>query len=95
MAERATRRDRLIASAPIVCGQVVVLPIGRLVLEGRPGRTHAWLTASLEPLAVLVGEAGTIRVLALDPALPLAPEDLRPHLGALQAALSPAAPASP
>jgi hypothetical protein len=61
--------------------------VGRLLLEGAHGRAHAWLSARMDPLAVIVRDAGGVRVIAIDAAAALSIDALRERLPELDAAL--------
>jgi hypothetical protein len=61
MPERKTRTDTLHAGTPFTVGSVTLLPIERVVVHSETGRTGVWFSATKEPYALVVRDAGGIR----------------------------------
>lgn len=55
--------DRLLACEPIRIGSVTLLPIERVTLRTQATATHALLTASKQPVALVVRDSCGIRAI--------------------------------
>lgn len=68
MPERIFRTGALRAGMTVTLGSVILLPIERVVLRSDRGNTGAWISASMEPYALIVRDAGGIRSINIDAA---------------------------
>jgi hypothetical protein len=62
MPERRTHTDTLRAGAPLTVGAVSLLPIERVVLYTETWPAHVWVSAAKAPYALIVRDAGGLRV---------------------------------
>ncbi len=88
MPDRASRIDMLRAATPVRIGPVSLLPIERVMLDaGRCAPAPmAWVSAALEPYAVIVRDALGIRVIDVG-AGAVSLEQLRERIPGLDAML--------
>jgi uncharacterized spore protein YtfJ len=66
MRERADGRETLRAGPPLRVGGVTLLPIERVVVRPHRAAQGGWVTAALEPYALVVRDAGGVRVVEID-----------------------------
>ncbi len=89
MPERNEHTEMLVAGAAVSVGVVTVLPIERVVLRARRGDGRCWFAATKEPYALVLRDAGDIRVFDAG-AIPIPIDSLRelfPKLDAVLAAM--------
>jgi hypothetical protein len=86
MAEPVHRAESVRAGAPLRAGAVTLLPVERTVVHAVRVARGAWLSATREPYALVVREAGGLRVVAAGPA-PVSLEELRERIPGLEALL--------
>lgn len=65
MPDRASRMDTLRAETPVRIGPVSLLPIERVLLDAGRCALVAWVSAALEPYALIVRDALGIHVIAV------------------------------
>jgi hypothetical protein len=105
VAERGgLHRERVVAGAPIVLGPVSIVAVERRVLACGWRNGRGWLSASREPVALIVRDAaGGMHAIGIGTAATPSLDEWRARLPGLDAAftttgsppVSPAAPASP
>ena len=78
MPDKTPAADRLLACEPIHVGDVTLRPIERVKLQSQTAAAHAWLTASKEPVALVVCDANSIRTIVISTALSI--EQLREQI---------------
>ncbi len=88
MPERTGRIGRLRAAMPLRVGSSTLLPIERVVVHSDRGARGAWVYATVEPYALIVRDAGGIRVIDIG-AIGVSLEDLRERIPGLDALLAP------
>lgn len=89
MPERSRRIDAVRAATPIHVGPVTLLPIEHVVMRAGGDERAAWVLAAMEPHALVVCEAGSVRVIGID-ATAASLEQLRERIPGLDALLAPA-----
>jgi len=77
------------AATPICVGAVTLLPIEQVVVRAGGDERAAWVLAAVEPHALVVREAGRVRVIGID-ATASSLEQLRETIPGLDALLAPA-----
>ncbi len=87
MPERPGRIDRVRAAMPLRVGSLTLLPIERVVVHSGRGARGAWASASVEPYALVVRDAGGIRLVDIG-AVAVSLEDLRERIPGLDALLA-------
>ena len=87
MPKRNEHTEILVAGAAVSVGAVTVLPIERVVLRSRRGDGRWWFAAVKEPYALVLRDAGGIRVFDTD-AIPIPIDSLRELFPRLDAALA-------
>ena len=87
MPERNTRTETWRASTPVTVGSVTLLPIERVVLHADRGNTRLWFSATKEPYALVVRDAGGIRAVDTN-AMAISLEVLREKLPEFDALLA-------
>ena len=63
MPERTSHTEAVRAGTPLRVGSVTLLPIERVVVHSGVGALGAWFSAAKEPYALVVRDAGGVRVL--------------------------------
>ena len=87
MPERTGPIDRVRAAAPLRVGSLTLLAIERVVVHSGKGARGAWAFAAVEPYALIVRDAGGIRLVDIGaPAVSL--EDLSERIPGLDALLA-------
>ena len=89
MPERTGQFDTLRAATPLRVGSATLLPIERVVVHSERSARGVWVSAAMEPYALIVRDAGGIRVIAVE-ALAVSLEELcekTPELDALLASV--------
>lgn len=87
MPERAPRIETVRAAIPLRVGDATVLTIERVVVRSSRMARGAWVTAAVEPQAVVVRDAAGVRLVELDgEAMSL--EQLRERIPGLDALLA-------
>ncbi len=66
MPERARRTETVRPGSPLRIGDVLLLPIERVVVRAGRAGVGVWVTADVEPHAVVVRDADGVRAVALD-----------------------------
>ena len=87
MLECSTHADTLRAGPLLRFGNLVMLPIERVVLNSYRDGTHAWISAVLEPHAMIVREAGGTRAIGTG-AVATSLEDLQERVPGLDGLLA-------
>ncbi len=80
-------RDALRAATPLRAGAALVLPIERVALRAERGASWLWGSAVVEPFALVVRDAGAVRVVGVG-ATAVSLERLREAIPALDALLA-------
>ena len=75
------RIETVTAGTPLRIGRVILLPIERLVVRSGSFTTHAWLSVSKEPYALVVRDSDEIRAVAIGATVSL--EELRKKIPGL------------
>ncbi len=88
MPERTGRMDALRAAMPLRVGSSTLLPIERVAVHSGRGAWGAWVSAVVEPYALIVRDSGGIRVIDID-GIAVSLEDLRERIPGLDALLAP------
>ena len=87
MPERITHNETVRAGTPITVGSVTLLPIERVVVHSEQNNMRAWFSATKDPYALVVRDAGGIRAVDTDAtAVPL--EELRKKIPELDGLLA-------
>lgn len=86
MPERTSHTETVRAGTPLRVGSVTLLPIERVVVHSGMGALGAWFTAAKEPYALVVRDAGGIRILGIG-ATVVSLEALREGIPGLDAVL--------
>jgi hypothetical protein len=86
MGDRAGLTEEVRAATAVRVGSVTLLPIERVVLHAERAGHVAWVTAAVEPLALVVRDAGGVRVVDVGAPAPSL-EQLRERIAGLDAAL--------
>lgn len=68
MHERASHREAVRAGVPVTLGRVTLLPIERTLLHACHGKSGLWLWAAKQPYALIVRDAGGLRVFGVEAA---------------------------
>ena len=87
MPERARRIETVRAGIPLRVGGVTLLTIERVVVRSSRMARGAWVTAAVEPQAVVVRDAAGVRLVALD-GVAISLEQLRERIPGLDALLA-------
>jgi hypothetical protein len=87
MPECNTRTEILQATTSLTVGSVTLLPIERVVRQFASGDAHGWFLLAKEPHALVVRDAGGIRVVDTS-AMPVSLDQLREKVPGLDAALA-------
>jgi uncharacterized spore protein YtfJ len=87
MPERTSRIETVRAAMPLRVGPSTLLPIERVVVHSGRGARGAWAHATVEPYALVVRDAGGIRVIDIG-ATAVSLEDLRERIPGLDALLA-------
>jgi len=87
MLECSTHADTLRAGPLLRFGNLVMLPIERVVLNSYRDSTPAWISAALEPYAMIVRDAGGIRDIGTG-AVATSLEDLQERVHGLDSLLA-------
>jgi hypothetical protein len=87
MREGNTRTETWRVGAPLSVGPVTLLPIERVVVRSHRGDARLWISAAKEPFALVVRDAGGIRVIGTD-VLAVTLEQLRESIPGLDALLA-------
>lgn len=87
MPERTGHIETVRAGTPLRVGSATLLPIERVVVHSGLGALGAWFVAAKEPYALVVRDAGGVRVLDLGAAV-VSLEALRREVPGLDAVLS-------
>jgi hypothetical protein len=87
MPERTSHTETVRAGTPLRVGSVTLLAIERVVVHSGMGALGAWFTAAKEPHALVVRDAGGLRVLDIG-ATPVSLEALREEIAGLDAVLA-------
>lgn len=87
MPERARPIETVRAGIPLRVGGVTLLTIERVVVRSSRMARGAWVTAAVEPQAVVVRDAAGVRLVALDGAASSL-EQLRERIPGLDALLA-------
>lgn len=64
MLERSVCVEHLRAGSPLTAGSITLLPIERVLLHAGRGDAYLWCAADKQPLALIVRDAGGMRVVA-------------------------------
>ena len=87
MLECSTHADTLRAGPLFRFGNLALLPVERVVLNSYRDGTHAWISAALEPHAMIVREVGGIRAIGTG-AVATSLEDLQERVPGLDSLLA-------
>ena len=68
MLERTRPTETVRAGTPVTRGTVMLLPIERVVLHSGRGKTRVWFSATKEPYALIVRDAGGLWAIDTDAA---------------------------
>jgi len=68
MLERTRPTETVRAGTPVTRGTVMLLPIERVVLHSGRGNTRVWFSATKEPYALIVRDAGGLWAIDTDAA---------------------------
>ena len=78
--------DRLVACQPIHIGKLILLTVERVTLQSQIASAHAWVTASKEPVVLVVRDSDGIRT--IDVGAGLSVEQLREQIPGLDDLIS-------
>ena len=69
MPEDTVHKETLRAGEPLQIGKLTLLPIERVATQTGGGAAHAWLSASKEPVALVVRDAKGVCTIGISTAL--------------------------
>ncbi len=84
MPEHAGRIETVRAGMPVRVGDVTLLPIERVVVRSARAAHGVWVSAAVEPYALVVRDAGGVRVVEIDGTV-ISLEQLRERIPELDA----------